>query len=233
MFSPLLCHLSKNGERGTMRCCFHYGLSILKKKSKPERCSEQPKNPFQEFEYAIPSLFWESSIFCSTETGMNWNGYHQTTKNCEGTTGIHNRLLRGQGRSFQVTEAPRGHPFGGDAGHRRIGIGNSRNYWNCAIFTGNPQNIFLNVLWGLRQVIPPHPPLWYRLERYPPEKVLQHNRKALGGFGGKRHCFLRKQVLYHLLKNQGFTKACFFIKMPRLSAPRHKATSRCERAAVP
>jgi len=32
-------------------------------------------------------------------------------KNCEGTNGIRGRLLRGQGRSFQVIEAPRGRPF--------------------------------------------------------------------------------------------------------------------------
>jgi len=31
-------------------------------------------------------------------------------KNCEGTIGIHNRLLRGKG-SFQLIEAPRGRPF--------------------------------------------------------------------------------------------------------------------------
>ncbi len=29
-------------------------------------------------------------------------------ENCEGTTDIRNRLLRGQGRSFQVIETPRG-----------------------------------------------------------------------------------------------------------------------------
>ena len=59
-------------------------------------------------------------------------------KNCEGTNGIYNRLMRGPGRSFQVIEAPRGRPFGGGAGHRNSGIDTSRNYWNCAIYRGNP-----------------------------------------------------------------------------------------------
>jgi len=36
----------------------------------------------------------------------------QTMKNCEGTTGIRNRFLRGQAWSFQVIEAPRGVPSG-------------------------------------------------------------------------------------------------------------------------
>ena len=45
------------------------------------------------------------------ETGMNMNGSHPTMKNCEGSMGTHNRLLRGQSRSFQVIEAPRGRPF--------------------------------------------------------------------------------------------------------------------------
>jgi len=38
-------------------------------------------------------------------------------KNCEGSTGTHNRLLM-QGSDFQLIEAPRGGPFGGGAGHR-------------------------------------------------------------------------------------------------------------------
>ena len=29
-----------------------------------------------------------------------------------------------------------------------------------SIFIGNPHNIFLNVLFGLRHVVPPPPPLW-------------------------------------------------------------------------
>jgi len=37
----------------------------------------------------------------SVETGMNMNGSHPAMKNCEGTNGIQNRLLGGQGRSFQ------------------------------------------------------------------------------------------------------------------------------------
>jgi len=45
------------------------------------------------------------------ETGMNMNGSHPTMKNCEGSSGTRNRLLRGQGRSFQLIEAPRGRPF--------------------------------------------------------------------------------------------------------------------------
>ena len=40
-------------------------------------------------------------------------------KNCEGVTGIHNRLLRSQGQSFKVIEAPRGRPIGGGAGHHK------------------------------------------------------------------------------------------------------------------
>ena len=44
--------------------------------------------------------------------GMNGNGSHPIMKNCVGSTGDRNRLLRGQGRSFQEIEAPRGHPFG-------------------------------------------------------------------------------------------------------------------------
>ena len=69
-------------------------------------------------------------------------------KNCEGATGIRNRVLRGQGRSFQVIEAPRVHPFGGGAGHRNSGIGTSRNYWNCVIFMGNPRNNFFTFFGG-------------------------------------------------------------------------------------
>jgi len=84
----------------------------------------------------------------------------QTMKNCESMTGIRSSLT-GRGRSFQVIEAPLGHPFGGGASHRRNGIGTSRKYWNCAIFIGNPQNIFLNALWGLWHVIPPPPPPWH------------------------------------------------------------------------
>ena len=40
----------------------------------------------------------------------------ETIKNCEGSTGIRNRLQGGRGRSFQLIEAPRGCPFGGGAG---------------------------------------------------------------------------------------------------------------------
>ena len=47
-----------------------------------------------------------------------------------------------------VIEVPRGRPFGVGAGHHGNGVGTSRNYWNCSIFMGNPQNISLNVLWG-------------------------------------------------------------------------------------
>ena len=49
---------------------------------------------------------------------MNGNGSHPNHENCEGMTGIRNRLLRGRGRSIQVIEAPRGRPFGGGASHR-------------------------------------------------------------------------------------------------------------------
>ena len=37
---------------------------------------------------------------------------------------------------------------------RRKGIGSSGNYWNCAIFMGNPHNIFLAVPFGHRHVMP-------------------------------------------------------------------------------
>jgi hypothetical protein len=73
----------------------------------------------------------------------------------------YDRLLKNRGWSFQVIEAPRGSHFGGGAGHRNSGIGTSRNYWNCAIFMGNPHNIFLYALWGLRHGMPPLPPLWH------------------------------------------------------------------------
>jgi len=56
------------------------------------------------------------------ETDMNGNGSHPAMKNCEGSTGTRNGLLRGQ-RSFQLIEAPRGRPFGGGAGHRNGGPG--------------------------------------------------------------------------------------------------------------
>jgi len=49
--------------------------------------------------------------------------FTQTMKNCEGLTGIRNRLLRGRARNFQAIEAPRGRPFGGGASPHRNGIG--------------------------------------------------------------------------------------------------------------
>jgi len=55
-------------------------------------------------------------------------------KNCEGLTGIRNKLLRDQGQSFQEIEAPQGRPFGGGAGYRSCRIGTSRNYWNLGSF---------------------------------------------------------------------------------------------------
>ena len=73
---------------------------------------------------------------------------HPTMKNCKSTTGIRNRLLRGQGRSFQVIEAPRGCPFGGGAGHRNGGIGTSRNYWICAIFYEKSSQYFSQHSWA-------------------------------------------------------------------------------------
>jgi len=51
----------------------------------------------------------------SVETGMNGSS-HPNHEKCEDATGIRNRLLRGQDRSFQVIKAPRGRPFGGGAG---------------------------------------------------------------------------------------------------------------------
>jgi len=72
---------------------------------------------------------------------------------------------------------------------------------------GNPQNIFLNALWGLRYVMPPPPPLWHPPGVITPEKVIRHNRKNEGAGLGDRHCPLRKQVLYNLLKTQDFYKA--------------------------
>jgi hypothetical protein len=144
-----------------------------------------------------------------------------------------NRLLRGQWRSFQVTETPRGRPFGGGAESSQWRDWRFPKLRNCAIFMGSPQNVFLNALWGSRHVMPLRPPM-----RHPPssdnsrEGTTTQSQSA-GAVWGDRHCSLRNQVLYHLLKTQEFTKACFFIKMPRLSAPRHKAPSRCERVAEP
>ena len=39
--------------------------------------------------------------------------------------------------------------------------------------------------WGLRHVMPPPPPLWHPLQGIIPEKVIQHNLKAQGRFGGQ------------------------------------------------
>ena len=59
----------------------------------------------------FPDLNTGSRKVGFVETGMNGNGSHPSMKNCEGTTGIRNRLLRSLGRSFLVIEAPRGRPF--------------------------------------------------------------------------------------------------------------------------
>ncbi len=69
--------------------------------------------------FTRPGSFQE---FCMYNVTRDGNGSHPTMKNCEGSTGTCNRLLRGQGRSFQVIEAPRGRPFGGGAGHRITGL---------------------------------------------------------------------------------------------------------------
>jgi len=46
--------------------------------------------------------------------------------------------------------------------------------------------------------------LWHPPGAIAPEKVLRHNGKAQGQFVGDRHCPLRKQVLYNVVKTQGF-----------------------------
>jgi hypothetical protein len=121
----------------------------------------------------------------------------QTLRNYEGITGIRNRLLRGQGRSFQVIEAPRGHPFGGGAGHHNSGIGASRNfgivpYLLEILLCRKPQNISLNALfWATACNASAPPPLWQPLGAITPEKVIRHNRKTQGRFGGDRHCPLQ------------------------------------------
>jgi len=107
----------------------------------------------------------------------------QTMKNCEGTTGIRNRFLRGQAWSFQVIEAPRGRPFGGGAGHRNSGIATSRNYWNFAIFMGNPRNIFLNALFWLRHLMPPPPTLWHPLRSDNSRESDTTQSQSAGRFG--------------------------------------------------
>ena len=105
-------------------------------------------------------------------------------KNCEGTIGIRNRLLKGQGRSWQVIEAPRGRPFGGGAGHRNSGMALPESTGIVQFSWGDPYNIFLNVLWG-------YGTKYLHSHRFSipsgaiiPKKVMQHHRKAQGRFGG-------------------------------------------------
>ncbi len=85
----------------------------------------------------------------------------QTIKNFEGMTGTRTNLLRGQGRSFQVFEAPLGRPFGiavtGLALPEITGI---------VQFSGEIFRIvFSTTLFGMLHVIPPLLPLWHTLEQ--------------------------------------------------------------------
>ena len=84
-------------------------------------------------------------------------------------TGIRNRLSERPGAGvFSSSEAPRGRPFGGGAGHRNSGIGTSRNYWNCVFFMGNPK-ISTNCESpgiGGDSACPPEPPLRFAMVLY-------------------------------------------------------------------
>jgi hypothetical protein len=64
----------------------------------------------QERVYSADSEF-NCTFLALQQWAMNMHGSHPTMKNCEGSTGTRNRLLRGQGRGFKVIEAPRGRPF--------------------------------------------------------------------------------------------------------------------------
>ena len=93
-------------------------------------------------------------------------------KNCEGSTGTHNRLLRGQGRSFQVIEAPLGVPSGAA---QVIATGLALPEITVIVeFSWEILKIFFLTLsgdCGIPRAITS-------------EKVIRHNRKAQGRFGG-------------------------------------------------
>ena len=78
---------------------------------------------------------------------------------------------------------------------------------------GNPQNIFLNALWGLRHVMPPPPPLQLPHWSDNSREGNTTQSQSEGAVRGDRHCPLSKLVLNNLLKTQGFYKAdtSFFI----------------------
>ena len=67
------------------------------------------------------------------------NGSHPNMKTCEGSTGSHNRQFRGQVRSFQVIEAPRGRPSGA-AQVIATGLALPKSTGVVLFFMGNPQN---------------------------------------------------------------------------------------------
>ncbi len=119
---------TRPGFSGILRICTSDALFIARGEMYPER------------------FFYYLCSFGFVETGMNGNGSYPTMKNCEGSTGTRNRPLRGQCRSFQVIEAPRGRPFGGGEDHRN-GIGISQNTV-IVEFSGEILTIFFSTLLG-------------------------------------------------------------------------------------
>jgi len=63
----------------------------------------------------------------------------------------------------------------------------------------NPENIFLNALWGLRHVMPPPRRCGIPGNDNSREGITIQSQSA-GAVLGDRHCLLRKQVFYNLLK---------------------------------
>jgi len=104
-------------------------------------------------------------------------------KNCEGMTGIRNRLLRA-GAEFSGKCTAGASPSG--AAHVIAGTGQAlpeitgivQFLWE--VLTNFSQRSFGQ----LRHVIPQPPSLWHPPAAITPEKVLQHHRKAQGRLGG-------------------------------------------------
>ncbi len=81
---------------------------------------------------------------------------------------------------------------------------------------GNPHNIFLNALWGLRHVMHPPPPLRPPWSDNSGEGI-RHNRKAEVLVGGGRYCPIRKQVLFNLFKTQVSPKPEFHVFLTQMA----------------
>ena len=115
----------------------------------------------------------------------------QTMKNCEGMSGIRNRLLRGQGANFQSLKRRGGVPSGAAQVIAGTGLALPEI---TGIVQFSWEILFLNALGGSAPaaVAPP----WSDNSR----KGNTTPSQSAGAVRGDRHCPLCKQVLYLLLK---------------------------------